>query len=113
MAQSRKKPKVVRPAPIKVQVKFLADCDPEDGRPVFKAGSVHELAAPSAQHWIKRGKAVRYVESKVEEAPEPKEAPKTRRGSKKKSREWPEPEATFEEKLEAEGENGPVTGHFA
>jgi len=40
-----------------VKIKFLEDCDPEDGRPVFKAGSVKKLNPASARHWVRRGKA--------------------------------------------------------
>lgn len=41
-----------------VQIKFLEDCDPEDGHKVYLAGSVHKLNPASARHWTRRGKAI-------------------------------------------------------
>ena len=41
-----------------VNIKFLQDCDPEDGGPVFVAGSTAKLNPASAHHWIRRRKAV-------------------------------------------------------
>lgn len=58
MAQSRQKMKGIGKA-ISIKVKFLVSCG--DGK--FKAGDIVELNAPSAYHWIKRGKAERYVKS--------------------------------------------------
>lgn len=64
MARSKRREKYRRAiAPLRVTVKFLTDCDPGNGKPVFKKGSVHELVISSANHWIKRGKALKYVES--------------------------------------------------
>jgi hypothetical protein len=40
-------------------VKFLEDCDPQDGSPIFKAGSVHTINMASALFWLNRGKAER------------------------------------------------------
>ncbi|MFO7971575.1 MAG: hypothetical protein R6U40_07475 [Desulfobacterales bacterium] len=40
-----------------IKVKFLADCGGD-----FKSGSIKELKADSANHWIKRGLAQRYIE---------------------------------------------------
>jgi len=61
MAPSQRKVKVKKPDDsIKIKIKFLEDCDPENGQPVFKKGSVRELKAPSANHWIRRGKAELY-----------------------------------------------------
>jgi hypothetical protein len=81
--QSQRKTKVVRPKPINVKVHFLVDCDPQDGKPVFKAGSVHELPAPSANHWIRRGKAEKYIEPVPRKEPAPE---KPKYGGKSKTK---------------------------
>jgi hypothetical protein len=59
MGKSRQKMKVIGLSrPIMFKVKFLADCG--DGE--FTAGDVRELKAASANHWIKRGLAKKFVE---------------------------------------------------
>jgi len=58
-----------------IKVKFLATCG--DGE--FKAGDVKELKGPSANHWIKRGLAERFVKPKKKKPgrpPKKKEEPK-------------------------------------
>ena len=66
MAASKRQQKVAKAkAPLRVTVKFLKDCDPGNGKPVFKAGLVKELVISSANHWIRRGRAVKYVEAPV------------------------------------------------
>jgi len=63
MARSKRQEKIKRPiAPLRVSVKFLEDSDPGRGKSIFKKGSVKELVISSANHWIRRGKAERYVE---------------------------------------------------
>jgi len=60
MARSRRQVKVNRPIPITVKVKFLVNCDPQDGSSIFKAGSIRELPPASANRWIRRGMAEAY-----------------------------------------------------
>lgn len=49
-----------------IQIKFLEDCDPEDGTgKIFAAGSVKRLNPPSARHWTRRGKAVEITDKEV------------------------------------------------
>jgi len=63
MAASKRKEKVTKPvAPLRVKVKFLKNCDPGNGKPVFKAGTIRELVISSANHWVRRGMAEKYVE---------------------------------------------------
>lgn len=62
MACSRTPVKTIR-STLGISVEFLEDCDPQDGKPIFKKGSVHKLSRPSANHWITRRKAKQYIES--------------------------------------------------
>jgi hypothetical protein len=63
MAASKPQEKVTKTiAPLRVKVKFLKDCDPGNGKPVFKAGTIRELVISSANHWVRRGMAEKYVE---------------------------------------------------
>ena len=51
---------------VQVQIKFLENCDPEDGTgKIFAAGSVKKLNPASARHWIRRGKAVEITDKEV------------------------------------------------
>lgn len=76
MAASKPIQKVTKAvAPLRIKVQFLTDCDPGNGKPVFKKGSVKELVISSANHWVRRGKAVKYTEppKKVKvKAPKPR-----------------------------------------
>ena len=84
MAASKRREKIKRPiAPLRVSVKFLKDCNPGGGKPIFKAGSIHTLVISSANHWVRRGKAVKYVE-KVRAA-KPVSKPKKSVGRSRKS----------------------------
>lgn len=63
MAASKVHEKITKAvAPLRIKVKFLKDCDPGNGKPVFKAGSIRELVISSANHWVRRGMAEKYVE---------------------------------------------------
>ena len=63
MAASKPNQKVAKvKAPLRIKVKFLTDCDPGNGKPIFKKGSIKELVISSANHWVRRGKAEKYVE---------------------------------------------------
>jgi hypothetical protein len=109
MTASKRRVKVPRSAsPLKVKVKFLADCDPGGGKAVFKKGSVHELVVSSANHWITRRKAVRYVEP-VKPA-KSRGRPKTRKEAESiveetTAEETPEEEPSEEEKKTEDGES--------
>jgi len=76
---------ITRDQEISFEIKFFEECDPADGSATFKAGKVYELPASSANRWIRRNKAERYVpkpkpkpESKAVKAP-PKKRTYTRR----------------------------------
>ena len=74
MAKSQRKPKVKKPIPIRKKIMFLEECEPKDGSGVvYEKGDVKTLPAPSANHWIKRGKAIEYDGRKK---PEPKKVEK-------------------------------------
>lgn len=72
-----KKPKITSIGKaVSIKVKFLVSC----GEGKFKAGEVVEMNMASANHWIKRGKAIKYVKSaskkkkaKAQKATEPQE----------------------------------------
>jgi len=84
MAASKRQQKVVKPiAPLRVKVKFLKNCDPGNGKPVFKAGSIHGLVISSANHWVRRGMAEKYVE-KPQKAKPAKAKATTSRGRRRK-----------------------------
>jgi len=109
MAASKRRVKVPRSAsPLKVKVKFLTDCDPGGGKPVFKKGSVHELVISSANHWVTRRKAVRYVEPVKPK--KPKGRPKTQKKAEPVVEETaveatPEEEPSEDEKKTEDGES--------
>jgi len=64
MAASKAYEKITKAvAPLRIKVKFLKDCDPGNGKSVFKAGTIRELVISSANHWVRRGMAEKYVES--------------------------------------------------
>lgn len=81
MAASKPTQKVAKAeAPLRIKVKFLTDCDPGNNKPVFKKGSIRELVISSANHWVRRGKAVKYVEPPKKAKPaKPKSAKSTGR----------------------------------
>jgi len=102
MGKSSRTIKIVKGPPIPIRVKFLTDCDPEDGKPVFKKGSIHELSPPSANHWITRRKAQQMTDRphKAERVIKPKKG-----GRKKKVEpiiEEPTGKMTIDEEAEAE-----------
>lgn len=68
---------------ISFEIKFHVDCDPADGSAVFKAGKVYELPASSANHWIRRNKAIKYV-PKPKAKPAPVTTPKRATTAKRK-----------------------------
>lgn len=110
MARSIGNNKVIKAiAPLRVKVKFLTDCDPGGGKPVFKKDSVRELVISSANHWIRRKKAVKYTEpvkkagkSKKAAAKLPKRTNKSRKVEVKTEPVIEEP--IIEENLEEEPE---------
>lgn len=72
MAASKPNQKVAKAiAPLRVKVKFLTDCDFSGGKPKFKKDSIRELVISSANHWVRRGMAVKYTEP-VKKAGRPK-----------------------------------------
>jgi hypothetical protein len=87
-----------------MKVKFLEDCDSDKKH--FKKGSVYELAVPSANHWIKRNKAAKYIEpiKTVKPKKSPGRPKKVNRSVKQVKKEEPvdepteEPAASIEEK---------------
>jgi len=85
MARSKRQDKTKRLiAPLRVKVKFLEDCDPGHGKPIFKKDSIRELVISSANHWVSRGKAVKYVEkSERVKSVKPKQARPVGRPKKK------------------------------
>ena len=84
MAASKPNQKVAKAiAPLRVKVKFLTDCDFSGGKPKFKKDSIRELVISSANHWVRRGKAVKYVEPpKKAKSVEPKPAKRVGRSKK-------------------------------
>ena len=81
---------ITRDREISFEIKFLENCDPADGSAIFEAGKVYELPASSANRWIRRNKAERYVpkpkpiKPKATKAP-PKKRTYTRRATTKKA----------------------------
>ena len=84
MGRSKPQEKIKRAiAPLRVKVKFLTDCDFSGGKPKFKKDSIRELVISSANHWVRRGKAVKYVEPpKKAKSVEPKPAKRVGRSKK-------------------------------
>ena len=84
MAASKPNQKVAKAiAPLRVKVKFLTDCDFSGGKPKFKKDSIRELVISSANHWVRRGKAVKYMEPpKKAKSVEPKPAKRVGRSKK-------------------------------
>lgn len=71
-----------------IQIKFLEDCDPEDGTgKIFAAGSVRKLNPASARHWTRREKAVEITDKEVKAAAKTKakEAEKAKKEAEKKA----------------------------
>jgi len=69
---------ITRDQEISFEIKFFEECDPADGSATFKAGKVYELPASSANRWIRRNKAERYV-------PKPKPKPAEKAPPKKRT----------------------------
>ena len=88
---------ITRDQEITLEIKFLDNCDPEDGSAIFKKGKVYELPASSANHWLRRNKAVKYVAPPPEPKPVKPPAPKrtyTRRTTTAKKPAAPKATAT-------------------
>jgi len=91
MAISQRRMKFIGSNPIMVKVKFLADCDPGGGKPVFKKGSVKDIVASSATRWIRRGMAERYKKEKAIKKEPKKDLGNAYRQAKKEVKKKAEP----------------------
>lgn len=84
-----------------IQIKFLEDCDPQDGTgKIFAAGSVKRLNPASARHWTRRGKAVEITNKEIKDLKKAKE--KTDAETKEKEAEKAKKAAEKKAKKEAE-----------